>query len=107
MRLACPESSSPTEIGFRPDPFNQVQLDAVFVDPTGGELRVPAFWDGGRTWKARYASPLIGLHHFHTECSPPDDRGLNGVTGGIGIGSTSLVVWSWMKTMGSTEFCGS
>jgi hypothetical protein len=67
------------------DPFNQVQLDAVFVDPTGGELRVPAFWDGGRTWKARYASPLVGAHHFHTECSQADDGGLNGLSGTVKI----------------------
>ena len=43
------------------DPFNEVTLDAVFVDPEGRELRVPAFWAGGRTWKVRYASPIIGL----------------------------------------------
>jgi hypothetical protein len=67
------------------DPFNQVELDAVFVDPTGHELRVPAFWDGGRTWKARYASPLVGAHHFHTECSQADDGGLNGVSGTVQI----------------------
>jgi hypothetical protein len=60
-------------------------LDAVFVDPTGGELRVPAFWDGGRTWKARYASPLVGAHHFHTECSQADDGGLNGLSGTVKI----------------------
>jgi hypothetical protein len=67
------------------DPFNQVELDAVFVDPAGRELRVPAFWDGGRTWKARYASPLIGAHHFHTECSQADDSGLNGVSGTVNV----------------------
>ncbi len=67
------------------DPFNQVQLDAVFVDPAGHEFRVPAFWDGGRTWKVRYASPLIGAHHFHTECSQADDSGLNGVRGTVKV----------------------
>ncbi|HEY3861198.1 MAG TPA: DUF4038 domain-containing protein [Verrucomicrobiae bacterium] len=67
------------------DPFNQVRLDAVFTDPEGHESRVPAFWDGGDIWKARYASPLIGLHHFRTECSPADDSGLNGATGDVRI----------------------
>jgi hypothetical protein len=67
------------------DPFNQVTLDAVFVDPSGHELRVPAFWDGGQIWKVRYASPLIGSHHFHTECSQADDGGLNGVSGKVKI----------------------
>jgi hypothetical protein len=68
-----------------PDPFNQVALDVVFLDPVGHELRVPAFWDGGNAWKARYASPLTGLHKFRTECSPPEDSGLNGVVGTIEI----------------------
>jgi len=67
------------------DPFNQVELDAVFVDPRGHQLRVPAFWDGGQTWKARYASPLLGAHRFHTECSQGDDGGLNGVSGTVEI----------------------
>jgi hypothetical protein len=67
------------------DPFNQVVLDAVFVDPAGQELRVPAFWDGGQTWKVRYASPLPGAHEFHTECSQADDRGLNGVSGTLEV----------------------
>lgn len=67
------------------DPFNQVQLDVVFTDPQGRELRVPAFWDGGNSWKARYASPLTGMHRFHTECSAKDDSGLNGIAGTVEI----------------------
>jgi len=67
------------------DPFNQVSLDAVFTDPSGRELRVPAFWDGGDVWKARYASPLLGTHRFRTECSATDDAGLNRVTGQVEI----------------------
>jgi hypothetical protein len=67
------------------DPFNQIVLDVVFFDPSGRELRVPAFWDGGKVWKARYASPLIGTHSFHTECSEAHDAGLNGVTGKVEI----------------------
>ena len=42
------------------DPFNEVTLDVVFVDPQGRELRVPAFWDGDEFWKVRYASPVVG-----------------------------------------------
>ncbi len=68
-----------------PDPFNQISLDVVFVDPSGRELRVPAFWDGGNVWKARYASPLIGTHPFRTECSETADAGLHGITGKVEI----------------------
>ena len=50
------------------DPFNEVSLDVVFVDPTEKERRVPAFWAGGSHWKVRYASPLVVAHavpHAH------------------------------------------
>ena len=76
------------------DPFNEVTLDAVFVDPEGRELRVPAFWAGGRTWKVRYASPIIGNHPFRSECSDTADAGLHGVAGTVSVapytGSNSL-----------------
>jgi hypothetical protein len=69
------------------DPFNQVVLDVVFADPAGHVLRVPAFWDGGNVWKARYASPLIGTHVFRSECSAESDAGLNGVAGTVDVGA--------------------
>src|SRR6266850_4864421 len=65
------------------DPFNDVTLDAVFIDPQGRELRVPAFWAGGNLWKIRYASPVIGSHRFRTACSETGDRGLHGVSGKV------------------------
>ncbi|HZV34425.1 MAG TPA: DUF4038 domain-containing protein, partial [Verrucomicrobiae bacterium] len=67
------------------DPFNEITLDFVFHDPRGQELRVPAFWDGSNVWKVRYASPIVGLHHFRSECSNPHDRGLNGITGTVEV----------------------
>ena len=33
----------------RADPFNEVVLDVVFIRPDGVQLRVPAFWAGGRS----------------------------------------------------------
>ena len=67
------------------DPFNEVTLDVTFVDPAGRELRVPAFWAGGGTWKVRYASPLAGLHRFRSECSDRADPGLHGITGAVEV----------------------
>ncbi len=65
------------------DPFNEVSLDVVFVDPTEKERRVPAFWAGGSHWKVRYASPLVGRHRFRTVSSDTRNTGLHGVTGEI------------------------
>lgn len=67
------------------DPFNDLTLDVVFTDPAGGKLRVPAFWDGGKIWKVRYASGIVGIHRFRTECSDPNDSGLQGVEGEVRI----------------------
>ena len=41
------------------NPFTDVEVTAVF---TQGDAtwRVPAFWDGGPTWKARFAPPRPG-----------------------------------------------
>jgi hypothetical protein len=67
------------------DPFNEVTLDVTFRDPQGRELRVPAFWAGTNVWKARYASPVLGAHHFRSECSETHDSGLHGLTGQVEV----------------------
>jgi hypothetical protein len=67
------------------DPFNEVTLDAVFTDPKGRELRVPAFWAGANVWKVRYASSVLGTHRFRSTCSETGDKGLEGVTGRVVI----------------------
>ena len=63
------------------DPFNEMELAAVFRTPQGRELRVPAFWAGGRVWKVRYSSAAIGRHTFRTECSDTANGKLHGATG--------------------------
>jgi hypothetical protein len=67
------------------DPFNEVTLDAVFTDPDGHEHRIPAFWDGGTTWKVRYASGQTGTHTFRTQCSDHADVGLDKVEGSVKV----------------------
>ncbi|MBN8788764.1 MAG: DUF4038 domain-containing protein [Terrimonas sp.] len=74
-----------TASGDYKDPFNEVELDAIFTDPSGKQLKVPAFWDGGKVWKIRYASPLEGTHSFTTACSKNEDNGLNNVKGKVEI----------------------
>src|SRR5258708_7674731 len=89
-RVASTQANVMVEVAFksarvREDPFNEVALDAFFLDPSGRELRVPAFWAGGNMWKVRYASPATGTHRFHTICSDDRDSGLHGITGRIEI----------------------
>ncbi|MBE3038947.1 MAG: DUF5060 domain-containing protein, partial [Chloroflexi bacterium] len=63
------------------DPFNEVDLAAVFRTPAGESLRVPAFWAGGNVWKVRYSSPAVGTHAFRTECTDAANARLHGATG--------------------------
>jgi len=67
------------------DPFNEVDLVAVFRTPAGETLRVPAFWAGGNVWKVRYSSPAVGLHAFRTECSDATNAKLHGATGTVEV----------------------
>ncbi|WP_327432063.1 DUF5060 domain-containing protein [Streptomyces sp. NBC_01236] len=63
-------------------PYTDVEMWADFTHtPTGTVLRRPAFWDGGRTWRIRFASPEAeGEWVWRTRCST-DDPGLAGRTG--------------------------
>ncbi len=68
------------------DPFNEAQLDVVFVDPSKREFRVPAFWAGGKTWRVRYSSATPGIHRYETQCSDKSNTGLHGKKGTIEVG---------------------
>ncbi|MGD8240738.1 MAG: DUF5060 domain-containing protein, partial [Armatimonadota bacterium] len=49
--------------------------------PSGREQRVQAFWDGGRTWRARFCPDETGQWRWRSECSDPDNAGLGGREG--------------------------
>jgi hypothetical protein len=55
-----------------------VRFAGVSGEAAGRELTVAGFWDGGMTWKARFAPPACGGWVFE---SRSEDPGLNGVTG--------------------------
>lgn len=62
-------------------PYTSVDVWADFA--CGSEvLRRPAFWDGGRTWRVRFAAPHPGEWHWQSSASV-DDAGLHGRTGTV------------------------
>jgi hypothetical protein len=67
------------------DPFNDVEVSAVFTDPHGEEKVVPAFWSGGNFWGIRYASHRVGRHHFCILCSDKSNSDLNNQKGTVEI----------------------
>ena len=84
------EANRVAEISFQAEkswdnPFLEIELDVVFTDPQERQRTVPAFWAGGDQWKARYASPIPGTHHYRTRCSDRGDEGLHGMVGQIEI----------------------
>lgn len=67
------------------DPYTSVDVWADFTHDDGTVLRRPAFHDGGRTWRIRFASPREhGTWHWTTAASVPDN-GLHEVSGTLTV----------------------
>jgi hypothetical protein len=65
------------------NPYTELDVWADFTHSSGLTLRRPAFWDGGRTWRVRFASPRAdGNWAWRSACSV-DDAGLAGQSGEI------------------------
>jgi hypothetical protein len=64
----------------------QVELWATFQGPDGETIQVPGFWDGGDTWRVRFAPTRQGRWTWVTACSEIEDTGLHKVTGKLRVG---------------------
>jgi hypothetical protein len=62
------------------DSFQDVDVTATFTTPDGRTITRPAFWDGGLTWKVRFAPPRTGLWTMTTSATDARNSGLNHVT---------------------------
>lgn len=65
------------------DPYRDVEVEAVFTGPDGQRISRPAFWDGGRTWRIRFAPTAAGEWTYRVACGEPDDAGLHDVRGSV------------------------
>jgi Domain of unknown function (DUF5060)/Protein of unknown function (DUF4038) len=63
------------------DPYTDIEVWAEFAHETGVTLRRPAFWDGGRAWKIRFASPFAQKRWTWRSFSWVADIGLAGQSG--------------------------
>lgn len=61
------------------DPFQDVDVTATFTKPGSQTITRPAFWDGGRTWKVRFAPPQAGLWTMTTSATDVKNSGLHHV----------------------------
>jgi len=64
-----------------PNPYTDQELWVDFTHSDGRVLRRPGFWDGGKVWRVRFASPLAqGAWSWKSETTLPDS-GLSGRKG--------------------------
>jgi hypothetical protein len=61
------------------DPFQDVDVTATFTRPGSKSIARPAFWDGGSTWKVRFAPPQVGTWTMTTTSTDAKNRGLHHV----------------------------
>ena len=60
------------------NPVYTVDTDVVFYNKTSGTaLKLPAFWDGGKAWKVRFAPTEVGEWSFYTVCTDTANSGLH------------------------------
>ena len=77
---------SPFEATFtstsRPaNPLNDIELQVTFTAPSRQTRSVRGFWDGGATWRVRFAPDEIGDWTYETQVIQGSDSGLSGRTG--------------------------
>ena len=63
------------------NPAQEATLQAVFVSPSGATNRIYGFWDGGSTWRLRFAPNQTGKWTYRTICSDEKNTGLHGKSG--------------------------
>lgn len=74
-----------------PNPYTDIDVWADFVHDTGAQLRRPAFWDGEKTWRVRFASPFATGKWTWRSASSIDDSGLAEQTGTLVCEATPSV----------------
>ena len=64
------------------NPLYEVQqFEVTFTSPAGRTHSVNGFWDGGTTWKVRFAPDQTGRWSYRSSCSDQKNTGLHGITG--------------------------
>lgn len=57
------------------NPFEDVDVDVTFTLGRT-KIKLPAFWDGGKTWIVRFALPKAGLWKYAGVCTDETNKGL-------------------------------
>ena len=49
------------------NPYLEVNVTGVFTAPSGKEMRLAGFWDGGKIWRVRFAPTERGMWNYRIE----------------------------------------
>jgi hypothetical protein len=65
------------------DPFKDVEISATFIGPDQTIITRPGYWDGGSTWKIRFAPTKPGMWTYRVTASDSTDTGLHNQVGQV------------------------
>lgn len=68
------------------NPLQEATLSVTFTAPSGRSRTVDGFWDGGATWRARFAPDEEGIWRYAASCSDSANAGLHGQQGELAVG---------------------
>ena len=85
------------------NPYTDVSMSVEF-STNHTTFHRPAFWDGGDTWRVRFAPPVVGQWKWRSICSETADAGLHGKEGLLTAvpytGTNSLVKHGLLRMSG-------
>lgn len=88
-------------------PFDDVTMNVTFTGPDNTQMVMPAFWDGGETWKVRFAPNQTGQWTYATTASNTNDTGLHNQAGTINCvpytGNLTVYQKGFVKTQPNTR----
>ncbi|MEI7954043.1 MAG: DUF5060 domain-containing protein [Verrucomicrobiota bacterium] len=91
-----------------PDRLNAAELNVLFTSPSGKQYAGPGFWDGGRTWKGRFAPTECGVWKYVSTCTDSSDGGLHDKRGTVGAnryqGSLEIYRHGFLRTAPSVRY---
>ncbi|WP_189000865.1 DUF5060 domain-containing protein, partial [Paenibacillus nasutitermitis] len=65
------------------NPFMDNEISATFNGPGNTVITLPGYWDGGNTWKVRFAPTLPGAWSYIITSADTSNAGLHNQTGKI------------------------
>lgn len=91
------------------DPVFEAELDVIFTNAdTGTTFTMPAFWDGGTSWKVRYALTEPGKWSWTTVCTDEINAGLHQLSGVVVCvpytGELDIYKHGFIKTEAGTRY---